>query len=82
MLAIAPELVRPFQGLVGNLAPVIDLMPILATRGVRAVSESGILGDPNDATAEEGVRVLEAMILDATIRCLSRKVDGNGQRFP
>lgn len=82
MLAIAPGDVRPFQDVVGNPAPVTQLMPALMEHGVRAVSPTGILGDPTGASAEEGARVLEAMVLDGTARCLSRKVDPNGQRLP
>ena len=82
MLAIAPELVRPFQDVVGNPAPVSKLMPDLRASGVRPVSPSGVLGDPTGATSDEGIRVLDAMVLDGTTRCVSRKVDGNGQRLP
>ncbi len=33
-------------------------MPVLAVRGVRAVSPNGVLGDPSGASASEGERLL------------------------
>jgi len=58
MLAIAPNLVRPEAAVPGTTAPITDLMPRLRTDGVRAVSPTGVLGDPTGATAEEGEHLL------------------------
>lgn len=58
MLAIAPNLVRPEAAAPGTTAPITDLMPRLRTDGVRAVSPTGVLGDPTGATAEEGEHLL------------------------
>ena len=62
LLALAPETVRLERAQPGNTAPLAQLLPALRTGGVGAVSPNGILGDPSGATAEEGRRLLEAMI--------------------
>jgi len=41
----------------GNTAPISDLMSPMRVGGVRAVSESGVLGDPTGASAELGARI-------------------------
>ncbi len=64
MLHLAPHLVRMEHAEAGNLAPLPDLMPLLTTKGVAAVSPSGVLGDPTSATAEEGRRLLARMADD------------------
>lgn len=60
MLAIAPERVHLARAPVGNLAPLAELMPMLRAQGVRAVSASGVLGDPTQASAEHGRALLAA----------------------
>ena len=37
-------------------------MPELRRAGVRAVSPSGVLGDPREATADEGRRLLAGLV--------------------
>ncbi len=54
MLALAPEAVRMDDAVPGVRRRLDDLMPILRERGVRAVSPSGVLGDPSGASATEG----------------------------
>ncbi|WP_067793576.1 mycofactocin biosynthesis peptidyl-dipeptidase MftE [Actinomadura formosensis] len=61
MLHLAPDLVRPHDGVTGETRPLAALMPDLVARGVRAVSPSGVLGDPAGASAERGREILEAM---------------------
>ena len=63
MLAIAPAMVgsrRP----AGPSQPVAALLPDLRERGVRAVSASGVLGDPGPASAAEGRALLTTLIAD------------------
>ncbi len=48
----------------GARAPVAELLPLLRTRGVRAVSGNGVLGDPTGATADEGKELLAAAAAD------------------
>jgi creatinine amidohydrolase len=60
MLVLRPERVALGRAAAGNTAPIEELMPALRARGVRPVSANGVLGDPTAATAEEGLRLLDA----------------------
>jgi mycofactocin precursor peptide peptidase len=60
MLALAPKRVRREEAVAGNIAPIAALLPQLRTRGVRAVSPNGVLGDPAGASAGEGHTLLRA----------------------
>ena len=62
LLVLAPALVRTDLLAPGETAPLPELMPRLRTAGVRAVSTSGVLGDPTQASPEEGRRILERMV--------------------
>lgn len=64
MLAIDPAAVRLDRLAVGTTDPVAMLMPMMRTGGVRAVSTSGVLGDPTTATAAAGAQLLEALVTD------------------
>lgn len=57
MLALAPDLVRLDRAVAGPTPTVAELV----RHGVAALSESGVLGDPTGATAEEGQRLLDAL---------------------
>lgn len=70
MLALDPSVVGPERE-PGATAPLRELLPVMRERGVRGVSENGILGDPRGASAEEGDRLLEAMV-GAAREALSR----------
>lgn len=63
MLAIAPELVAMERARAGNRAPLGELMDGLVRGGVSAVSENGVLGDPEGASAALG----EALLCDAVV---------------
>jgi creatinine amidohydrolase len=69
MLHLAPELVDLKRAEAGNTAPLEALMPALRASGVRAVSPSGVLGDPTTATATEGARLF-AELLDRAEQAL------------
>src|SRR5208282_2435184 len=58
LLALAPQLVRHNEAVVGVTTPLRELDATLRAKGVRAVSPTGVLGDPTGASAEEGHRVL------------------------
>ncbi len=60
MLAIDPGLVRLELATAGPDASIDDLR----TRGVRAVSSSGVLGDPDGASGGEGERFITAFVED------------------
>lgn len=78
VMHLAPQLVRPERAVVGNVAPFAELMSALTVAGVRAVSASGVLGDPTGATAAEGERLLGAMVGEAARRLSVGAPDDRG----
>ncbi len=58
MLHVEPEWVLGDRATAGETAPIGDLLPRLRAEGVRAVSPTGVLGDPAGATAAEGAALL------------------------
>ena len=58
MLHVEPEGVLGERAMAGDATPIADLLPRLRAEGVRAVSPTGVLGDPDGATAEEGAVLL------------------------
>ncbi|MFK0288752.1 mycofactocin biosynthesis peptidyl-dipeptidase MftE [Streptomyces sp. NPDC090499] len=62
MLHLAPEDVRITEAVAGDTRPLHVLMPLLTAHGVRAVSPSGVLGDPAGSSAEEGHRHVRTMV--------------------
>ncbi len=68
MLTIAPELVRLAAAEQGDLTPVAELFRRLTDNGVRAISANGVLGDPTGASAQEGKRLFDALVVDASLR--------------
>lgn len=65
MLHVAPHLVRLDQMESGPTTPVSDLMSEIREDGVRAVSPSGVLGDPREATPSEGQQWFNALVTKA-----------------
>jgi mycofactocin precursor peptide peptidase len=61
MLHVEPRGVRSDRAVAGTTAPLAELLPRLRAEGVRAVSPTGVLGDPAGASAEEGERQLSAL---------------------
>jgi creatinine amidohydrolase len=64
MLALRPAAVRMASAQPGNLAPLPDLLENLQADGVAAVSGNGVLGDPTDASADEGGLLLDHLAAD------------------
>jgi creatinine amidohydrolase len=62
LMHLCPDAVRLDVAEAGELAPVGELIDHLRRDGVRSVSPNGVLGDPRDATAEEGERLLTELI--------------------
>lgn len=62
MLHLHPERVRLDRAEPGVTAPLAELLPALRRSGVRAVSPTGVLGDPTGATAAEGARLLAELV--------------------
>lgn len=61
MLHVEPEGVLGERAAPGDGTPITDLLPRLRAEGVRAVSPTGVLGDPAGATAEEGAALLTGL---------------------
>ena len=61
MLHLAPARVRLASAVPGDTRPLAEIWPLLRTGGVRAVSETGVLGDPAGATAGAGRALLDAL---------------------
>lgn len=62
MLALAPASVAIERTTAGDRRPIGELMPLLRRGGVKAVSPSGVLGDPAGASAEEGHQLLGQLV--------------------
>ncbi|WSQ14782.1 mycofactocin biosynthesis peptidyl-dipeptidase MftE [Streptomyces sp. NBC_01231] len=79
MLHLAPGDVRLSQAVPGDTRPLADLMPDLIARGVRALTPSGVLGDPTRATAEEGRASFESMVATAVRRITAGRAASRGR---
>ncbi|MFI6338979.1 mycofactocin biosynthesis peptidyl-dipeptidase MftE [Streptomyces sp. NPDC050535] len=79
MLHLAPDTVRTDRAVAGDTRPLAVLLPDLMARGVRAVSPSGVLGDPSGASAAEGRRTVESMVAAVVRRIAAHVVDGRGR---
>jgi len=64
MLALRPRTVRAGVAVPGDVRPLDELMPALRSGGVRAVSPTGILGDPTSADARTGDRLFRRALDD------------------
>lgn len=64
MMAIRPDAVRRERIVRGPDTGATDLVPVLRTRGVRAVSSNGVIGDPSRADAAAGRTILDSWLAD------------------
>lgn len=64
MLAIDPGLVRLELAVSGPETPLDKLLPDLRLHGVKYVSTSGVLGDPDGASGAEGERFITRFVED------------------
>jgi creatinine amidohydrolase len=64
LLALDPGCVRLDRVEAGATAPLAELIVDLRNGGVAAVAPNGVLGDPTDASAEEGAALFEALTAD------------------
>ncbi len=71
LLHLSPEEVRTEALLPGNCEPLAELLPRLRAGGMRAVSDSGVLGDPRTASAADG-RLLFAEMVDGCVNRIRR----------
>lgn len=67
MLAIDPGLVRLELARPGPDTPLDDLLSALRADGVRPVSPTGVLGDPNGASGTEGERFISEFVDDLVL---------------
>lgn len=65
LLALDPGAVQLHQAQAGNTRPVAELMPAMRAGGLRAVTDTGVLGDPAGASAEEGERLMAQLLASA-----------------
>lgn len=61
LLDLRPGAVRMDRCVPGDTRPLAELMPLLRAGGLRAVTPSGILGDPTGASAGEGELILAGL---------------------
>jgi creatinine amidohydrolase len=78
MLHVEPEWVRG-DGAVGVTTPIGELLPRLRAEGVRAVSPTGVLGDPAGASAEEGEALLAGLVERLVAAARDWTVDAHGR---
>lgn len=79
MLHVEPEGVLGQHAVAGDETPIADLLPRLRAEGVRAVSPTGVLGDPAGATAEEGAAVLRGLAHRLVAAVAVWQVDAGGR---
>lgn len=60
-LHLRPDAVDLTRSVVGDTRPLAEIMPLLRAGGVRAVTPTGILGDPSGASASAGARIFDEL---------------------
>ncbi len=63
-LLLRPDVVRADRAVVGDTRSLAELMPTLQAGGVRAVTPTGVLGDPTSASVEAGREVFARLVAD------------------
>jgi creatinine amidohydrolase len=79
MLHVEPGVVREADAVAGETAPVTAILPRLRAEGVRAVSPTGVLGDPAGASAAEGAELLAAITRRLVAGVAEWRVDPAGR---
>src|SRR3954468_13009831 len=79
MLHVEPEWVLGHRAVAGETAPIGSLLPRLRAEGVRAVSPTGVLGDPAGALAEEGAGLLAGLVDRRAAPARAWDVDDTGR---
>jgi creatinine amidohydrolase len=77
---VEPDGVREESAVPGDVTPIGALLPRLRADGVRAISPTGVLGDPAGATRTEGAALLRTMA-DALIAGAQRWRPGDDGRL-
>lgn len=79
MLHVEPVGVLGERAVAGAASPIAELLPRLRAEGVRAVSPTGVLGDPSGATAEEGAALLTGLAQRLVTAVAAWQVDPAGR---
>jgi mycofactocin system creatininase family protein len=79
MLHVEPDWVLGERATAGVTTPIGALLPRLREEGVRAVSPTGVLGDPTGATAHEGAALLARVVDRLVAAARAWDVDANGR---
>jgi creatinine amidohydrolase len=79
VLHVEPDAVREGRAVAGAREPLAELLPRLRAEGVRAVSPTGVLGDPAGASAAEGERLLAGMVERLVDAVAAWRVDPAGR---
>ncbi len=72
MLAIDPTRVRVDRLVAGSTARWREIGPTVVAEGLRAVTETGILGDPRDADPAHGAELLDTLTAELLATCAAR----------
>lgn len=71
LLSLSPPLVQMDRAVRGDVRPLLETWALLRSGGVRAVTATGVLGDPRRATAADGQRLLAELsdrLIDAVAK--------------
>ena len=79
MLHVEPEWVVGERAAAGVTTPIGALLSRLRAEGVRAVSPTGVLGDPTGATAREGASLLAGLVDRLVVAASAWNVDPTGR---
>jgi creatinine amidohydrolase len=72
MLTVRPDLVAMDVAQPGYVGDQLRIAPVVFEKGFRAASENGVLGDPSDASADNGKAYLDALT-DLLVRFIKNK---------
>ncbi len=79
MLHVEPGGVREALAESGHTTPIGELLPRLRAEGVRAVSPTGVLGDPAGASAGEGETLMAGLVGRLVAAVAGWRVDPAGR---
>ncbi len=80
MLAVRPDLVAMDRAQAGYVGDMMSIAPTVFEKGFRAVTDVGVLGDPEGASAESGRAYLDGLTDLLVEYVQARKVTSGGTR--
>ena len=78
MLALRPELVDMERAVPGYTGDLESAIPRFFAEGVHALTETGVIGDPTRASAENGRKYVQR-IVDLAVELVEQRSRGSGQ---